>query len=141
MAALSAAHADTQQVIARTDSKASLLLAFDGVLAAGAWTAGRELDPTVWLMVPAAVLLAGSISVLLWTVRPRLGDGRHGFPLWATLTADTLPDAMTEAGDAGEVVQLSRIAVRKMRLFRAAVDLTLAAGGLLAVALGAAALL
>lgn len=141
MPALSAAHADMQQVIARTDSKASLLLAFDGVLAAGAWTAGRELQPTVWLTSPAAILLAASIAVLLGTVRPRLGDGRHGFPLWATLTAETLPDAMTADGDAGEVVQLSRIAVRKMRLFRVAVDLTLAAGGLMAVALAAAALL
>ncbi|MGQ4463605.1 Pycsar system effector family protein [Streptomyces violaceoruber] len=132
---LTAAHAEVKAEIARTDTKTALLLAFVGAVLAGAWTVARDLP----LTVPAAVvgslglaLLVGAAGLLLRSVRPNL-RGRHGFPLWATLTAEEIGAAV--ARDlAADIAGLSRLAVAKFTSLRRAVDLTLTGGALLILA-------
>ncbi|MCX5037031.1 MULTISPECIES: Pycsar system effector family protein [Streptomyces] len=132
---LIAAHAEVKAEITRTDTKTGLLLAFVGAVLAGTWTVARDLP----LTLPAAVvgslglaLLVGAAGLLLRSVRPNL-RGRHGFPLWATLTADEICDAV--AWDlAADIAGLSRLAVAKFTCLRRAVDLTLTGGALLILA-------
>ncbi|NEB22035.1 Pycsar system effector family protein [Streptomyces coelicoflavus] len=132
---LTAAHAEVKAEIARTDTKTALLLAFVGAVLAGTWTVARDLP----LTAPAAVvgslglaLLVGAAGLLLRSVRPNL-RGRHGFPLWATLTADDIGAAV--ARDlAADIAGLSRLAVAKFTCLRRAVDLTLTGGALLILA-------
>ncbi|MEU3143889.1 Pycsar system effector family protein [Streptomyces sp. NPDC006999] len=132
---LSAAHAEVKAEIARTDSKTALLLAFVGAVLAGTWTVARDLP----LNLPACVagglglvLLVGAAGLLLRSARPNL-SGRHGFPLWATLTAEEINTAV--GGDlAADIAGLSRLAVRKFTCLRRAVDLTQAGGALLILA-------
>ncbi|MEU2436592.1 Pycsar system effector family protein [Streptomyces rubradiris] len=129
---LMAAHAEVKAEIARTDGKTSLLLAFVGAVLASAWTVGHDLA----LGWPAritggagmAVLLAAA-GLLLRSVRPNL-SGRHGFPLWATLTPDEITAAVSR-DLAADIAGLSRLAVVKFTGLRRAVDLTLAGGALL----------
>lgn len=132
---LPTAHAEVKAEITRTDSKASLLLAFIGALLAGVWSAGRELPHTACLLVPGlagVALLIGAAGVLLSSVRPNL-KGRHGFPLWATLTPEQVREAV--ATDlAADIAGLSRLAVTKYTALRRAVDLTRIGGLLLIVA-------
>ncbi|MFF0016105.1 Pycsar system effector family protein [Streptomyces sp. NPDC005374] len=133
---LTAAHAEVKAEIARTDNKTALLLAFIGAVLAGAWTIAADL-PRTW---PAIVtgglgmtLLIAAVGLLLRSVRPNL-SGRHGFPLWATLTPEQITDAV--AGDlAADIAGLSRLAVVKFTGLRRAVDLTLTGGALLVLAL------
>ncbi|WP_251094526.1 Pycsar system effector family protein [Streptomyces sp. Caat 7-52] len=132
---LAAAHAEVKAEITRTDGKTSLLLAFVGAVLAGAWTVGHDLT----LAWPAriaggagmAVLLAAA-GLLLRSVRPNL-SGRHGFPLWATLTAQEITNAVSR-DLAADIAGLSRLAVAKFTTLRRAVDLTLAGGALLVLA-------
>lgn len=83
--ALTAAHAEVKAELARTDTKASLLLAFTGAMLAGAWTVATNvhLPPAAMAFGAAgvAVLLAAA-TYLLRTVRPNLGHPQ-GFPKWA----------------------------------------------------------
>ncbi|MFC9061594.1 Pycsar system effector family protein [Streptomyces sp. NPDC057074] len=132
---LSAAHAEAKAEIARTDTKTALLLAFVGAVLAGTWTVARDLPLTVPALIAGGLglaLLVGAAGLLLRSVRPNLG-GRHGFPLWATLTADEIGAAV--AGDlAADIAGLSRIAVAKFTCLRRAVDLTMTGGALLILA-------
>ncbi len=144
-AALVAAHAEVKAEIARTDSKASLLLAFNGALLAGVWTVATSLSlPPAALAVGTVgvALLVASVAVLLATVRPNLGGASpKGFPLWATLPAEQLRAALLADDLAEHVARLSRLAVGKFIRLQRAVDLTRAAGAALtAAALVAAAL-
>ncbi|WP_406261360.1 DUF5706 domain-containing protein [Streptomyces chartreusis] len=133
---LTAAHAEVKAEIARTDTKVALLLAFVGAVLAGAWTIARDLPLT-----PAActvgglgmTLLIAAAGLLLRSVRPNLSGG-HGFPLWATLTPDQITAAVSR-DLAADIAGLSRLAVAKFTGLRRAVDLTLAGGALLALAL------
>ncbi|MFI9827912.1 Pycsar system effector family protein [Streptomyces sp. NPDC051913] len=134
---LTAAHAEVKAEIARTDNKTALLLAFVGAVLAGAWTIARDLP----LNVPACVvggagmaLLVAAAGLLLRSVRPNL-RGRHGFPLWATLTAEEITQNVTGGDLAADVAGLSRLAVAKFTCLRRAVDLTLTGGALLVLAL------
>ncbi|MDQ1068357.1 Pycsar system effector family protein [Streptomyces canus] len=138
---LTAAHAEVKAEIARTDNKTALLLAFVGAVLAGAWTIARDLP----LTPPAAIvgglgmtLLIAAAGLLLHSVRPNLGGrrlgGRYGFPLWATLTPDQISQVVSR-DLAADIVGLSRLAVVKFTGLRRAVDLTLAGGALLALAL------
>lgn len=141
---LTAAHAEVKAEITRTDTKTALLLAFVGAVLAGAWTVARDLP----LNLPAltagsagiAVLVAGA-GLLLRSVRPNL-SGRHGFPLWATLTPEEITEAVTR-DLATDIAGLSRLAVAKFTCLRRAIDLTYIGGALLilaaAIALGGAA--
>ncbi|MDI3389651.1 DUF5706 domain-containing protein [Streptomyces sp. B-S-A8] len=132
---LKAAHAEVKAEITRTDTKTGLLLAFIGAVLAGTWSAGKDLPLTVFALVPGLAgmaLLVGAAGLLLASVRPNLG-GDHGFPLWATLTAEQI--RATVATDLAEdIAGLSRIAVKKFTGLRRAVDLTRIGGGLLILA-------
>ncbi|WP_328829789.1 DUF5706 domain-containing protein [Streptomyces sp. NBC_00252] len=133
---LTAAHAEVKAEIARTDNKTALLLAFVGAVLAGAWTIARSLPlnaPTVVVGALGMGLLIAAAGLLLRSVRPNL-RGRHGFPLWATLTPEEIADAVS--GDlAADIAGLSRLAVAKFTCLRRAVDLTQAGGALLVTAL------
>lgn len=133
---LTAAHAEVKAEIARTDNKTALLLAFVGAVLAGAWTIARDLplNPLACAVGGLGMtLLIAAAGLLLCSVRPNL-SGRHGFPLWATLTPDQISQAVS--GDlAADIAGLSRLAVVKFTGLRRAVDLTLTGGALLALAL------
>lgn len=143
MSGLSTARSEAQSLIARVDAKASLLLAFDGVAIAALWTAGRDVGlswPAAGPAVASGLLFLASIVVVLLTVRPRLGDGKSGFPLWARLPAAEIEALLAHESGGAHVKALSGITVAKMRAFTRAVDLTLAglAAALLAAAVQAA---
>ncbi len=132
---LTAAHAEVKAEIARTDTKTALLLAFVGAVLAGSWSVARDLPLNLPAIVAGGIglaLLVGAAGLLLRSVRPSLG-GRHGFPLWATLTAEQIGAAV--ASDlAADIAGLSRLAVAKFACLRRAVDLTMAGGALLILA-------
>ncbi|WP_301125838.1 Pycsar system effector family protein [Streptomyces cacaoi] len=137
--ALSAAHSEVKAEIARTDTKASLLLAFDGVALAGLWTVGGQ----PWVPLPArltgsvaVLMLLASVTLLLLVVRPRISPtaAQAGFPRWAKLSAGELTAELATDRTASHVVALSGIAMAKMRGLQRAVNLTLATSGPLAVA-------
>ncbi|MFF8876661.1 Pycsar system effector family protein [Streptomyces flaveolus] len=132
---LTAAHAEVRAEIARTDTKTALLLAFVGAVLAGTWPVARDLPLNVPAYVAGGIglaLLVGAAGLLLRSVRPNLG-GRHGFPLWATLTAEQIGAAVT-SDLAADIAGLSRLAVAKFTCLRRAVDLTMTGGALLIVA-------
>ncbi|KIZ18094.1 Pycsar system effector family protein [Streptomyces natalensis] len=133
--ALPAAHAEVKAEIARTDTKTGLLLAFVGAVLASAWTVARDLPMNLPAYVVGGLgmaVLVAAAGLLLWSVRPNL-RGRHGFPLWATLTAEEIGAAV--ARDlAADIAGLSRVAVAKFTCLRRAVDLTLTGGALLILA-------
>ncbi|MFZ4178170.1 Pycsar system effector family protein [Streptomyces griseoincarnatus] len=132
---LTAAHVEVKAEIARTDTKTALLLAFVGAVLAGTFTVARDVPLNMPAIVTGSVglaLLVGAAGLLLRSVRPNLG-GRHGFPLWATLTAEEIGTAV--ASDlAADVAGLSRLAVAKFTCLRRAVDLTMTGGALLVLA-------
>ncbi|MFF8638816.1 Pycsar system effector family protein [Streptomyces pilosus] len=132
---LTAAHAEVKAEITRTDTKTGLLLAFVGAVLAGAWTVARDLPLTLPAYIAGGigmVLLVAAAGLLLRSARPNL-RGRHGFPLWATLTAEEITAAV--ATDlAADIAGLSRLAVAKFTCLRRAVDLTCAGGALLILA-------
>ncbi|PJN40776.1 integral membrane plasmid transfer protein [Streptomyces sp. CB02959] len=136
--ALTATHAEVKSEIARTDTKASLLLAFNGAVLAGIWSvAGSVHLSTAARIVGAAgvVVLLGAVALLLRTVRPNLGGAQPaGFPRWATLTAGEIADALEVDGRAEDIAVLSRIAVAKFQRLRCSIDWTLVGGVLLVVA-------
>ncbi len=132
---LTAAHAEVQAEIARTDTKTALLLAFVGAVLAGTWTVARDVPLTVPAIVAGGLgltLLVAAAGLLLRSVRPNL-SGRHGFPLWATLPPSQITGVV--AGNlAADIAGLSRLAVAKFTCLRRAVDLTMTGGALLIVA-------
>ncbi|MEU0894223.1 Pycsar system effector family protein [Streptomyces massasporeus] len=132
---LAAAHAEVKAEITRTDTKTALLLAFVGAVLAGAWTVARDL-PMNW---PAYVVgglgmavLVAAAGLLLRSARPNI-KGRHGFPLWATLTPEQISDAVSR-DLAADIAGLSRLAVAKFTCLRRAVDVTCVGGALLILA-------
>ncbi|MFF9920368.1 Pycsar system effector family protein [Streptomyces globisporus] len=133
--ALTAAHAEVKAEIARTDTKTGLLLAFVGALLAGTWTVAKDAPlnlPAILIGGLGMGLLVAAAGLLLRSVRPNL-NGRHGFVLWATLTAEEIPTTLS--GDLSVAVAgLSRLAVTKFTGLRRAVDLTCAGGALLFLA-------
>ncbi|MEV2253021.1 Pycsar system effector family protein [Streptomyces sp. NPDC050147] len=133
---LTAAHAEVKAEIARTDTKTSLLLAFVGALLAGTWTVAKDAPLTAPAYAVGGLgtaLLLAAAGLLLASVRPNLG-GRHGFPLWATLSAEEITTHLAEDRRARDIAGLSRIAVAKFTTLKRAVDLTRAGGALLILA-------
>ncbi|MFD5834489.1 Pycsar system effector family protein [Streptomyces collinus] len=132
---LKEAHAEVKAEITRTDTKTGLLLAFVGAVLAGVWTVARDLPLTLPACMAGGlgmVLLLAAAGLLLRSTRPNL-RGRHGFPLWATLTAEEVTAAV--ATDlAVDIAGLSRLAVTKFTCLRRAIDLTCAGGVLLILA-------
>jgi hypothetical protein len=132
---LSAAHAEVKAEIARTDTKAGLLLAFVGALLAGGWSVARDLplNPPAYVAGGlGAAAFVGAAGLLLRSVRPNL-RGRYGFVLWATLTPMQIAAAVS--GDlADDIAGLSRLAVAKFTCLRRAINLIYAGGVLLILA-------
>ncbi|MDJ1645173.1 Pycsar system effector family protein [Streptomyces pakalii] len=134
---LDAASAFVTHEIGRTDGKASLLLAFNGAVLAGLATVADKDLPTLTKVTGAlAVLALGTAAVLLLlVVRPRIRAQDSGsFSQWARLDEDEIRSRMTEDTRATRVRVLSTLAVRKFLLLRRAVDCTLTALALLALA-------
>lgn len=132
---------DVEAKIARTDSKASLLLAFDGAVLVGlASIADKDLPLPAQLVGGAAVLtLTAAAVLLLLVVRPNLGGRgriiREGFPRWAqTETEDDLLAMMRTDTRATRIRTLSIVAVAKYERLTRAVDTILIALALLLVA-------
>ncbi|WP_420032269.1 Pycsar system effector family protein [Streptomyces sp. cg28] len=121
------------------DSKASLLVAFDGVALAGLWSAGKDVGlsglPLAVAVVAGSLFLA-SIVALLLAVLPRLGDGQSGFLLWASMSPEEVEAELLTESSGAHVVALSKIVNSKMGVYRLAVFLALA--GLAAAVLAAA---
>ncbi|WP_413758379.1 Pycsar system effector family protein [Streptomyces sp. MMBL 11-3] len=133
--ALTAAHAEVKAEIVRTDTKTGLLLAFVGAVLAGSWTVAKDVPLTVPAYVVGGTgmaLLVVAAGLLLRSTRPNLRGG-HGFPLWATLTADQIT-ATLSADLSADIANLSRIALAKFTGLRRAVDLTMTGGALLILA-------
>ncbi|MFB6533564.1 Pycsar system effector family protein [Streptomyces noursei] len=136
--ALSAAHAEVKAEISRTDTKASLLLAFDGAVLAGVWSVASSVHLSIVARIVGAAgmaVLLGAVALLLLTVRPKLAGVRPGgFPLWATLTAEEVADALAVDERAEDIARLSRLAVAKYGRLRRSVNWTLTGGALLVAA-------
>jgi hypothetical protein len=134
---LDAACAAVTGEIARTDGKASLLLAFNGAGLAGLTTLADHDLPV--LTKAAAVLAVAALGIsavlLLLVVRPRLhGRDRASFPYWARLSETEIRACMTSDTRTARIRVLSGIAVAKFTQLRRAVDCTLAALAFLALA-------
>jgi hypothetical protein len=121
--------------VARTDSKASLLLALTGAALAvlvSQSTDGHLPVPAVAVGGVGAVALLAATVVLLLAVRPQLGG--PGWPQWANLTDDELRDELA-AGQHLTLVKALAASVRaKYARIRLAVDLLLTGLGFLAAA-------
>ncbi|WP_327301907.1 Pycsar system effector family protein [Streptomyces goshikiensis] len=134
---MDAACASVASEIARTDGKASLLLAFNGAALAGLASVADKDIPAATKVTGALAVLALGIAamLLLLVVRPRLrADDQASFPHWAQLDEDEIRSCMEGDTRATRIRVLSTLAVRKYRYLRRAVDLTLAALALLALA-------
>lgn len=143
---LDAACAAVSGEIARTDSKASLLLAFDGAVLAGLASVADKDLPLVTQAVGglAVAFLVLAAWLLLLVVRPNLGGGnrtvREGFPRWARMEESALRQAMTQDTRIARLKALSGIAVGKFQLLTRAVDIIRAALALLVLAAAGTAL-
>ncbi|WP_030888265.1 Pycsar system effector family protein [Streptomyces sp. NRRL S-1868] len=141
--ALDAACQDVEAKINRTDTKASLLLAFDGAVLAGlASVADKPLPLPAQIVGGAAILtLTGAAVLLLLVVRPNLGGRnredhgrvREGFLYWRQLGEDALLDALRQDNRTIQIKTLSTIAADKFERLRSAVHTILAALALLLV--------
>ncbi|MBP2054329.1 hypothetical protein J2Z21_007332 [Streptomyces griseochromogenes] len=127
--------------VARSDSKAALLLALTGAALAALVSlgVGRHL-PTSAVAVGAvgAVALLAATVVLLLAVRPQLGG--PGWPQWPKLTDEELLAELTAGQQVALVKVLAASARGKYARICLAVDLVLTGLGFLAVAAVLAAL-
>ncbi|WP_424893279.1 Pycsar system effector family protein [Streptomyces sp. XH2] len=134
---LDAACAAVVQEISRTDSKSSLLLAFNGAVLAGlASVSDKDLPPATKVFGALAIITLGaSAALLLLVVRPRLrGNDQTSFPYWASLDEHEIRACMEDDTRAARIRSLSILAMQKFTQLRRAVDLSLAALTLLALA-------
>ncbi|MFI9311358.1 Pycsar system effector family protein [Streptomyces triculaminicus] len=134
---LDAACAAVVHEISRTDSKGSLLLAFNGAVLAGlAAVSDKDLPPATKVFGALAIITLGAAAaLLLLVVRPRLrGDDQASFPYWARLGEHEIRARMEEDTRAATIRALSMLAVQKFTQLRHAVDLSLAALALLSLA-------
>lgn len=132
---LSEALAEVQAQIARTDTKASILLAFLAGALAGVGTAGSAVPLSVAGLIVGGVGAAGLVvaaALLLSVIRPRLKPSCPGtLPHWASLTPDQLQASVATDRRSQAVVALAGIAVAKHRALQRAVDVIRIAGLLL----------
>ncbi|KMS74228.1 integral membrane plasmid transfer protein [Streptomyces viridochromogenes] len=116
--------------IGRTDTKASLLLAFNGAVIAGLLGSAEKQLPLLCL-VPgglAVLALATSTILLLLVVLPRLlGTDRASFPYWATCNTQQILAEMSNDRRADRLRVLSQIALPKFQGLGRAIRLSLAA--------------
>lgn len=140
---LADALAQVTNEITKADTKSGLLLTLDGLLVAALSLMGSG-GGSASLALQALGGLALTLSVLLavTVIRPRLaapGGARDGwsFVTFATASADDIAASMQEDRRTIRLQVLSRIALRKMKIQRAAGDATVIA----TVAIAAAAIL
>ncbi|WP_234312876.1 Pycsar system effector family protein [Streptomyces sp. NRRL F-5065] len=138
---LDKALASTAAEVARLDGKASSMLTASSLVAAilVGVVPTADLSGPVAALVGLGILLnvAATVAVLL-VIRSRFGrpeTTRGSFLHWATLAPEELVEELCQDRRAAQTVTLSRIARGKHRLVRLAVDLTVAAAGVLAVSL------
>ncbi|MFI5987085.1 Pycsar system effector family protein [Streptomyces sp. NPDC051555] len=121
--------------LARSDGKASLLLALTGAGLAGIISAAKDLH------LPGAAVAVGTIGVaalltatvlLLFAVRPSLAGS--GWPTWHRLSADELRARLADGHNVDEVQVLVVIARAKFRRIQHAVHAVLLGVGFLTVA-------
>lgn len=123
-----------QNDLARSESKASLLLALTGAALVAIGSTASNLHVTVPALVPGllgAACLAVATVLLLLAVRPNLGGS--GWPTWHRLTGDQLLERLAAGYQMDQVRFLATLATRKFRLIRVAIDCVLAGLGLLAL--------
>ncbi|NEE30199.1 hypothetical protein G3M53_32710 [Streptomyces sp. SID7982] len=135
-ATLSYAGAD----LARTDTKAGLLLTLDGLLVAALSLSGTDMTGlSLVLAVIGAVALISSVVLALLVIRPRLSsrdlEDRSSYGYYATAEPAQITEALAEDRRLSRLTVLSRIALRKMRLLILAGDTALAAVILIAAAI------
>ncbi|GGU44013.1 Pycsar system effector family protein [Streptomyces coeruleorubidus] len=114
-----------------------MLLAFNGAALAGLSTlADHDLPALTNVAGFLGITALGTAAVLLLlVVRPRLGGhDRASFPYWARLDETEIRACTTSDTRAARIRVLSGIAVAKFTQLRRAVDCTLAALALLALA-------
>ncbi|MFJ5197925.1 Pycsar system effector family protein [Streptomyces sp. NPDC088394] len=127
------------RAFARTDSKGSLLLAFDGAVLVGlASLADKDLPlPAQIVGGSAGLALVAAAVLLLLVVRPNLG-GRTPVPgtftYWARMDADAIRASMGADIRSARIEALSTSAFTKYKRLERAVDTILAALALLLVA-------
>lgn len=141
-ARLAAANTTVLAEISRTDAKSGVLLtSFSLPLAAlvSAVPAGRALPTAAALFVGTGTVgLVAAMLVVLLVVRPRLGGAARGSFLYWSLcetAEEVLKDLEVPETQAEHLTHLSKIACRKYRGLRIAVDLTGASLVALAAAL------
>ncbi|ADI07025.1 hypothetical protein SBI_03904 [Streptomyces bingchenggensis BCW-1] len=123
-----------QADLARSESKASLLLALAGAALVALGSMAPDLHPTVPAAVTGALgtaaLLATTV-ILLIAVRPHVGG--NDWTSWTALSDDQLSERLASGFQVEHVRFMAQLATRKFRLIRAAVDCLLAGLGLLAL--------
>ncbi|MFF3547615.1 Pycsar system effector family protein [Streptomyces platensis] len=121
--------------IARTDTKASTLLAAFALPLAVLVAAvpGHSLPRAAAALTGlGAVGLVGAMLIVLLVVRPRItGTPRGSYLYWATCTPDEVLADLRKENRAEHIARLSRIAHAKYRALRTAIDVT--AGALVAL--------
>ncbi|MEV0375295.1 Pycsar system effector family protein [Streptomyces sp. NPDC050636] len=121
--------------LARSENKASLLLALAAAALVAVISAGASLHLTVFAAVVgslgAAALLAAAL-VLLLAVRPDLGG--TGWTSWPHLSTEQLREQLASGYQLDHLRFMATLAARKFRLIRAAVDCLFAGLALLALA-------
>jgi hypothetical protein len=137
---LDAANATVLAEISRTDAKSGVLLtSFSLPLAAlVAAVPGHALPAMAAALVGAGTVgLVTAMLVVLLVVRPRLGGAARGsFLYWSLCTPEELvEDLKAPKNQAEHLIHLSKIARRKYRGLRIAVDITGASLVALAAAL------
>lgn len=137
-ARLAQARTEVIAEMGRTDAKASALLTVLSLPLAVliATVPGHNLPvaATVAAGIGAAALAAAMLLILL-IIRPRLGGDVTGSYLhWATCTPQEAAADIASADIAERIVVLSKIAARKFRALRLAIDITAGAVALLVLA-------
>ncbi|MFE2601711.1 Pycsar system effector family protein [Streptomyces sp. NPDC059396] len=126
--------------IARTDTKAGVLLTLDALLVAALSLLGADVHGVaLGLAVLVAVALVVSVVLALAVIRPRLAargaTDRASFVHWATADPADIEAGLREDRRLHRLHTLSRIALRKMRYLRGAGDASLVAVIALAAAM------
>ncbi|GAA2053268.1 DUF5706 domain-containing protein [Streptomyces cheonanensis] len=136
--ALNGALSEVQNQIARTDSKASVLMAVvTGSLAAIGAAGSSVTLPLVGAIAAGtgAAALVVAAALLLSVIRPRLGgNDRASFPYWSRLSPDEVREELAEDRRQHAIAALSRIAVAKHKTLQRAVDAIRTGGALLVIA-------
>ncbi|WP_086159604.1 Pycsar system effector family protein [Streptomyces marincola] len=136
--ALNGALSEVQSQIARTDTKAGLLMAVVTGSLAAIGAAGSAVSLPVVGAIAAgtgAAALVVAAALLLSVIRPRLsGADRASFPYWSRLSPDEVRQSLNADRRHHAIAVLSRIAVAKHRALQRAVDAIRTGGALLVIA-------